>query len=172
MLQRHQRLNKFISFGKYFTQKHFRQKHAYLKAAQIKGSATAQTDLNPGLDCYLQAVDRKTEGEGTHETGWRPWTNIFIPFSALCTCLMSNGSSISDQHHLIRPLWNREAPGEERLSADLFKPPLSSKQTRAFDLALVSTTVPNLTPVWLLGRGKAHHKGATLGRPLPWGFGR
>jgi len=46
------------------------------------------------------------------------------------------------------------------------------KKTRALDLALVFTTAlglafPNLTPVWLLGRGKAPHHGATLGRTSP-----
>lgn len=47
--------------------------------------------------------------------------------------------------------------------------PTSSKQSKALDLALVFTTVlglafPNLTPVWLRGRGKAHLCGAMLGR--------
>ena len=30
---------------------------------------------------------------------------------------------------------------------------------------------PNLTPVWLAGRGKARIRGATLGEDLPWGSG-
>lgn len=47
--------------------------------------------------------------------------------------------------------------------------PTSSKQSKALDLALVFATVlglafPNLTPVWLRGRGKAHICGAMLGR--------
>lgn len=47
--------------------------------------------------------------------------------------------------------------------------PTSSKQSKALDLALVFTTVlglafPNLTPVWLRGRGMAHICGAMLGR--------
>ncbi|CAB1438783.1 unnamed protein product [Pleuronectes platessa] len=60
-------------------------------------------------------------------------------------------------------------------SVCLLQPPPSSKQTGVFDLTLVSTTAlglafPNLTPVWLAGRGKAH-RGAMLGEDLPWGSG-
>lgn len=50
--------------------------------------------------------------------------------------------------------------------------PPASKQTKALDLALFFTTAlglafPNLTPVWLPGRGQAPHHGATLGRTSP-----
>jgi len=48
-------------------------------------------------------------------------------------------------------------------------PPPSSKHARTFHLALVSAAAlrlafPNLTPVWLPRRGKAHHHSAMLGR--------
>ncbi|KAI9524095.1 hypothetical protein NQZ68_021057 [Dissostichus eleginoides] len=76
-----------------------------------------------------------------------------------------NISNLSDLQLFLRPL-----PDEERLSASLFI--LHHHQSKVFDLALVSTTVlglafPNLTPVWLPGRGKAHRHGATLGRTSP-----
>ncbi|TNN44803.1 hypothetical protein EYF80_044988 [Liparis tanakae] len=63
----------------------------------------------------------------------------------------------------------RQHTGLRMRSVGLLQPPPpSSKPARTFHLALVSATAlrlasPNLTPVWLPRRGKAHHHGAMLG---------
>ena len=70
-----------------------------------------------------------------------PSSRICLPVCLLCCSL---------HHHQSRP---------ERLTSASSPP------------QLWGWPFPNLTPVWLAGRGKARIRGATLGEDLPWGSG-
>lgn len=114
----------------------------------------------------------------THENGdiYTPLLAPCIWISLICTCMLTTeeisvtSSTDPSSQALSGSRWRAS------LCCSLQPPSSSSKQTRAFDLALVSTTAlglafPNLTPVWLHQWGKAHHW-RHAGQDLSWGFGQ
>lgn len=118
---------------------------------------------------------------GTHEDERWPWTDIYVSLSATCTwissistCMYTTWATLA-----IGSTWSILTGSGYRWRASVccaLQPPPSSKQTRAFDLALVSTTVlglafPNLTPVLLPGRWEGPSPWRHTGQDLPWGFG-